>query len=181
MFVGVLGAVAACASVLGIENPSEPAGSDAGGEAAAVDVKAEVDDADDARLFPDVAEADPPTDGSVSDGPATTADGVPCGSGRCAPGSVCCYPSSGTPTCTTTGECANTSNKFTACDGAEDCSGHACCVFVTTGHFQAVCGSSTGCQGGVPEACHTDAGSTCNCKPVPNACLPLATCDGRCT
>jgi hypothetical protein len=174
--IGALGCIAACASVLGIELPSEQ-GPIGGVDAAASD-GAELEDMPDA---PDAAEAGLTLDGSEQE---SGGEGgyVPCGPHVCTGGFVCCYSTDMHPLgCQSPAECAGSTGRYVACAGPEDCGGNACCVHVeSVGQgFMVACSPSTTCEIDAPVACKAADGA-CHCRPAPNACLPVMTCEGRC-
>jgi hypothetical protein len=194
-FVSALGAVAACASVLGIESPSDGVGSAGDGEAAAPDAEDAADvatpetgESGDALGGPDTAPLDAtPADDGVDDGgveveagvSALPTPGIPCGSIDCLGNMICCY---GSPTialgCMSPSECMVRGGNPAACDGPEDCLTHeVCCAIAPGGGFSLRCTTSIDCKSAI--ACHT-IGSTCDCKAATPPCTPFGTCDGRC-
>jgi hypothetical protein len=173
LLVCVLGSVAACAGLLGIEGPSEPGPLDDAGDVATPDdvtVDAVVPDAVPLEDAPLASDAD------SSDGAS-----VPCGNTTCLSPSACCYASPLQPIgCQAPMDCLAHAGNPVQCDGPEDCGqGEVCCggVQQATGGFWLLCGETTGCKQAV--ACHPS-DVHCDCQAAPHSCIPVMTCGGRC-
>jgi hypothetical protein len=190
--IGTLGSLAACAGLLGIESPSDRAGSEGDGDAAAPDGGEAGDE-----VGPDVVAADGAdaheaggADGAAADegggSPDSAGDaavGVPCGDKFCTAPLVCCY-KAGTVAedCTTETACEAEGKSYVVCDGPEDCGGNACCVPPggPPGGFKVVCSILAECpSSSSATVCRVGTG-TCDCMLGPNDCLPVTTCDGHC-
>jgi hypothetical protein len=183
LMIGTLGCVVACASLLGIEEPSERVNSEADGAAGTPDAS----DAGSA-LAPDVDAATindaVPTDDAAADGGFQVNEsgmptlGVPCGLTSCTGAFVCCYGPSPTR-CMLPSDCSGLGGNPVACDGPEDCASHqVCCAEARDGGgFALQCETQIDCKG--PVACHVLA-SVCDCKAPAPPCLPVPTCEGRC-
>jgi hypothetical protein len=185
--IGALGCVGACAAVLGIENPSEPKAM-GDGEAAQPDASEAGDVVGpdvDAAAGADAREGEADvSDGAANGDVAESAFiGVPCGTERCMPGVVCCYQDAAHALgCMTSENCANMHQKLVFCDGNEDCGDLVCCGrFDSTvaGLFSVQCLTPEDCANGVA-VCHVGT-ATCDCKAPATQCLPVMTCDGRCS
>jgi hypothetical protein len=186
MLVFVLGSVAACAGLLGIEGPSEPAPGDAGdgavpdgdGGAAEVAVGDSPSPQDSPPEGADVHEGG--DEDALSDGSGAPQRIIPCGITQCMGIDVCCYTTPLMPFgCLKPSECSAQGGNPVECVGPEDCApGQECCGGAQlTGGFFMVCTSATACNQAI--ACHVST-ATCDCKSTPLSCLPLSTCDGRC-
>jgi hypothetical protein len=174
--VGVLGCLAACAGLLGIEGPSDRGAIGDAGDGA-------VPDGDVVADAPVVADVEGLADGGAVDGAGgdPPLKGVRCGTDLCELGLVCCYQSATKPLgCMNVGLCATMAGGRVACDGDEDCAGKVCCASLGNGPADFVTDCVDGaCSGARP--CHTAATEpSCNCLPSGNRCLPFTTCDGRC-
>jgi hypothetical protein len=177
MFVGVLGGVAACASLLGIDSPSDRGGAKADSEAAPPDAEDVLGpDVDAAR--PDARDAN---DGGLQDDSSgESAAGVQCGDSPCLSPFACCYASPLSPMgCRPATDCMISAGNPVQCDGPEDCGpGQICCVNAPpVGGFTALCLTEVDCKG--PVACHSKS-ANCDCTMPAGPCLPVKTCDGRC-
>jgi hypothetical protein len=194
MFVFVLGAAAACASVLGYEKDYELAPDAASESGGRNDGASEATDTDSGTLeagVPDVVETDaPPVDAGPDSGageadadsaPPPSFVGVPCGTENCAPGTVCCFRNLVIRLgCMLAPDCAMMAGNPVACDGDEDCPNEVCCANAANfaAAFAVTCATLTSCaSNGVP-ACHIGTG-TCDCMRTAG-CLPVTTCGGRC-
>jgi hypothetical protein len=97
----------------------------------------------------------PDAAGPVFDaGPAV---GVACTSTMiCSTSQVCCITvmgDAGSATCTSPGACQGAA---AACDGPEDCSGHACCGTASGQDLMTTCQSGDTCSGVALQVCHAD-------------------------
>jgi hypothetical protein len=185
LIIGTLVCVAACAGLLGIESPSEPApAGDAGDGSVPEDaVGPDIDAArpDDAPSESNRGDAD---DGGLQgDSSGEPAIGVPCvGNTFCTYPVACCYASTVEPIgCKLPTDCMASGGNSVQCDGREDCpAGQVCCggVQPTTGSFVMSCTDLTSCSAAA--ACHVSS-ALCDCKqPGMGPCLPVKTCEGRC-
>jgi hypothetical protein len=191
LMIGTLGCVAACAGLLGIEEPSERVNSEADGAAGTPDASdagsalADVGAAGDAAPLEDASpesSGGDAADGSAPDSAGEAAVGVPCVGRSCSDGLACCYTSPTMPeTCSLPATCTANGKSYVACDGPEDCGGQACCINTVAPHgaFGAVCSDTATCPAPNATVCHVGDGA-CDCKAGPNDCLPVTTCDGRC-
>jgi hypothetical protein len=207
IFVGVLGAAAACNSLLGYDQNyglAKDASVDSGGqddgasdapegEEGAADVMVEdgaVDEGSEGAReanVPDAVDEDaaaPAGDaGQDADEGGAGADsstlGVPCGAQFCSGGYACCFKPPAVPGgCALAETCSVIGQGYVLCDGPEDCDGGACCVSpMSPGVIAVTCVGTATCPASFPKVCHLGAGD-CACKA--NPCYPVPTCDGRC-
>jgi hypothetical protein len=111
-------------------------------------------------------------------GPAADAGpvvGVVCDTMTCSSSQVCCVTvmgDAGSATCVAPGTCQGAA---AACDGPEDCGGHACCGTASGQNLMTACQTGDVCEGLAIQACHSDHDCTANNQTSGTCCVAGST------